>query len=99
MKNGLTRRITKRLPFINKAGNGDGVATGLKKIAATNDKACLRLLQSKIEGLSANEVQERQALYGLNEIQHEKAPAWYKQLLHAFITPFNGVCSLSQLFH
>ena len=26
-----------------------------------------------------------------NEISHEKPPAWYEQLFHAFLTPFNGV--------
>lgn len=87
----ITKKITTHLPFLNKNGVDDGVAAGLKKIAATNDKACLRLLKSQLQGLSSDEVQQRQELYGLNEIRHEKAPGWYIQFLHAFITPFNGV--------
>lgn len=84
-------KITSRLPFLNKSNGDDGIASGLKKIAATNDKACHRLLKTQPEGLSFTDVEERQGFYGLNEIRHEKAPAWYLQLFHAFITPFNGV--------
>jgi Mg2+-importing ATPase len=30
-------------------------------------------------------------LYGLNEVAHEKAPAWYIQLFQAFLNPFIGI--------
>ncbi|MFI5188290.1 MAG: HAD-IC family P-type ATPase, partial [Chitinophagales bacterium] len=87
----LTKKIASRLPFLNKSNGDDGIASGLKKIATANDKICLGLLTTQHEGLTPGDVEERQELYGLNEISHEKAPAWYIQLLHAFITPFNGV--------
>src|SRR5262249_30748300 len=34
---------------------------------------------------------ERRDTYGPNEVAHEKPPGWGEQLVHAFITPFNGV--------
>src|SRR5262249_31419685 len=42
-------------------------------------------------GLSEAEVEERRALYGRNEVAHEKPPTWYEELFRSFITPFNGV--------
>lgn len=87
----LTKKITTRLPFLNRTESDDTITSGLKKISGTNFNACLRLLKTQPEGLSQEEVEERLTVYGLNEIQHEKAPAWYSQLLHSFITPFNGV--------
>uniref|UniRef100_UPI0013D32BB3 cation-transporting P-type ATPase n=1 Tax=Klebsiella pneumoniae TaxID=573 RepID=UPI0013D32BB3 len=44
-----------------------------------------------VEGITEAQVHERLKEYGLNEIQHEKAPFWFNQLFHAFITPFTGI--------
>ncbi|MBI2794157.1 MAG: magnesium-translocating P-type ATPase [Ignavibacteria bacterium] len=66
----------------------------LREIAISNDKSCLRILESGLQGLSQQKVIERRAQYGPNEIASEKAPTWYKQLINAFITPFNGVLIL-----
>jgi len=89
--NTISSQIKNRLPYLNKNGSDETISAGLKKIAATDDKACLGLLKTQLQGLSTYEVEERLKLYGENEIRHEKAPAWYSQLLHAFLTPFNGV--------
>lgn len=58
-------------------------------------------LNTSTSGLTNEEVKKRQEHYGKNEVAHEKQPAWYTQLLHAFITPFNGILvfiSLVSLF-
>jgi Mg2+-importing ATPase len=49
------------------------------------------MLQTRADGLSAAEVKEHLLTYGLNEVSHEKAPAWYVQFIQAFINPFIGV--------
>lgn len=51
----------------------------------------LRDLHSRATGLTIEEAQKRLALYGPNEVAHDKPPHWFIQLLHAFVNPFNGV--------
>jgi P-type Mg2+ transporter len=51
----------------------------------------LRLLDATRSGLTEEQVQDRLTRYGANEVSHEKPPAWYSQLFHSFLTPFNGV--------
>jgi Mg2+-importing ATPase len=56
---------------------------------ATED--ALRQLETARAGLTEEQVEARREQYGRNEITHEKPATWYRQLFHAFITPFNGV--------
>ncbi|MDB4904519.1 MAG: mgtB [Mucilaginibacter sp.] len=63
----------------------------LKNIAVSDNRSCLETLNTEINGLSADEVQERLETYGQNEVVNEKAPAWYIQLLQAFVDPFIAV--------
>ncbi len=51
----------------------------------------LKRVDSSRVGLTAEQVEQRRERHGLNEVTHERPPRWYQQLLHAFITPFNGV--------
>lgn len=70
----------------------DQVAAIKLRNAARCDKAdCLSMLDTRDSGLSDIEVRDRQQQFGLNEVAHEKAPAWYIQLLQAFINPFIGI--------
>lgn len=50
--------------------------------------AVLSSLNTTPDGLNEIEAMIRRARDGLNEIAHEKPPAWYIQLLHAFKNPF-----------
>jgi Mg2+-importing ATPase len=64
------------------------------------DEALARLDASRT-GIAEDQVEARRDRYGLNEITHERAPSWYRQLFEAFLTPFNGVLlavSLVSLF-
>ncbi len=63
----------------------------LKNTAKGDKDFYLTMLNSKETGLSIIEVQNKQKQFGLNEIAHEKAPAWYLQFLQAFLNPFIGV--------
>ena len=87
-------KIIKRIPFAS-----ENLSTGLNTTAAGRLKSAAKgdriyyfsMLESKETGLSQEEVHERQKTVGLNEIAHEKAPAWYIQFLQAFVNPFIGV--------
>ncbi len=76
---------------LDRDGTGNSIISNLKRLATEKDETCLELLKSKKEGLSESEVNQRLDAFGLNEIEHEKIPAWYIQLFSAFITPFNAV--------
>jgi Mg2+-importing ATPase len=60
----------------------------LKTVASENKSQYLNLLKSRETGLNETETEERLGDLGLNEVIHEKAPAWYIQLLSAFANPF-----------
>ena len=63
----------------------------LIQAAQLDPKGALALLNADPMGLTPEEAERRQEQYGKNEIAREKPPAWYIQLAHAFITPFNGI--------
>src|SRR5665213_1613825 len=82
-----------KIPF-TKSGSGNlDVSTKkkLSEVSQNNSDVFLSILSSNIEGLSEEQVGERQKEFGLNEIHHETAPSWVAQLLHSFIFPFNAV--------
>lgn len=66
-------------------------SVSVKKISSSDIDSCYTVLATSPAGLSAEEIEKRQEQYGLNEIVQEKAPSWYVQLMHAFLTPFNAV--------
>ncbi|MER3478860.1 MAG: magnesium-translocating P-type ATPase [Leptolyngbya sp. ERB_1_2] len=89
----VTAQKLKKSFSTDTASNGFNTNTEIKlKNAAKGDKDFyLAMLNSKETGLSINEVHNKQKQFGLNEIVHEKAPAWYLQFLQAFLNPFIGV--------
>ncbi|MDD3721136.1 MAG: magnesium-translocating P-type ATPase [Lutibacter sp.] len=46
------------------------------------------LMESSKEGISQATAEERITKFGLNEVAHEKAPSWFKQLVKSFVNPF-----------
>lgn len=87
-------KIIRHIPFANEnlsIGLNTTAAARLKSAAKGDRNFYFSMLESKETGLSYEEVHERQKTVGLNEIAHEKAPAWYIQFLEAFINPFIGV--------
>jgi Mg2+-importing ATPase len=82
-----------RISFSKKGGNGfdDAALIKLRKISNVDSGSFFEILKSSADGLSEDQVIEKRDQFGLNEIEHEKPPSWYKQLFHSFLTPFNGV--------
>jgi Mg2+-importing ATPase len=65
------------------------VGDALQRIAWLDADAALSSLDTKLAGLLDEEVERRREQFGRNEVAHEKPPAWYMQLAHAFANPFN----------
>ncbi|MDF2434033.1 MAG: P-type Mg2+ transporter [Mucilaginibacter sp.] len=85
--NFVTRTISKSV-----SGFDDVTATKLRNISRENETSLFYvMLESGEEGLSRADVDEKKRIFGLNEIQHEKAAAWYVQLFQAFLNPFIAV--------
>ncbi len=51
----------------------------------------LEALSTGSEGLTEAEAEARFAQHGRNEVAHERAPTWYRQLLMACFNPFVGI--------
>jgi Mg2+-importing ATPase len=68
-----------------------GAATKLKNAARTEKEFFFLMFDTNESGLTSDEVSKRQQKFGLNEIAHDKAPAWYVQLFQAFLNPFIGI--------
>lgn len=76
---------------IPKSGFDEAVANKLRALSRVDSDIFLDMLNSSVDGLTPAQVHKKQKLFGLNEIEHEKAPAWYRQLIMAFINPFTAV--------
>ena len=63
----------------------------MKQVAGADKNSVFAILEAAETGLTEEQVREKQQLFGANEVDHEKAPSWYVQLLQAFINPFIGV--------
>src|SRR5579859_850819 len=76
----------------------DAVSTAISRASkrlieasqASPDEA-LQMLETTAAGLPTAEAADRLERYGLNEVAHEKVPAWHLQLLLAFANPFVAV--------
>jgi Mg2+-importing ATPase len=88
----LKDNIKTRISFqSNSATAAEETSLRLKTAARSDESLLFGMLDSTAEGLTTDTAEERTRTYGLNEVQHEKAPAWYQQLLQAFINPFIGI--------
>ena len=85
----MNKQITSRTILSDTTGNR--APSPLPELCACAPEEALTRLQASRSGLTAEEVEARREQYGANEVSHERAPTWYQQLFHAFLTPFNGV--------
>ncbi|MBT2619486.1 magnesium-translocating P-type ATPase [Chryseobacterium sp. ISL-6] len=65
-----------------------GTITKLQNASSQDHKFVFAMLETSEEGITKITADERKARFGHNEIQHQKAPKWYIQLLKAFANPF-----------
>lgn len=49
------------------------------------------MMKSSEEGISQATAEERILKFGLNEVAHDKAPSWFKQLVKSFVNPFIAI--------
>ena len=61
----------------------------LQQIAWLDADGALAKLDARRSGLLGQEVESRRRQFGRNEVSHERPPAWYAHLWHAFANPFN----------
>jgi P-type Mg2+ transporter len=78
--------------YIKNGQDTDQIAAkSLRNAACADRNGYLVMLDTQETGLTEAQVEEKQQIFGPNEVAHEKAPAWYIQLLQAFINPFIGI--------
>src|SRR5215471_19004826 len=77
--------------IVNKLAAIKRVISPLPQLCVCAPEEALARLQASRSGLTEEQVETRLERYGPNEVTHEKPPTWYRQLFHAFLTPFNGV--------
>ena len=83
------RGLFKRRAAAGPANTGpDRVTAALLEGARLPVAELLARFDTTAEGLPMTEVEDRLALFGPNEIAHERPPAWYVQLLGGFKNPF-----------
>jgi P-type Mg2+ transporter len=85
---------TRKLKIMNNgsvSGFDDAAVAKLRKVSKEDHHSFYTTMESNEHGLSKAEVEEKKREFGLNEIAHEKAPAWYVQLFQAFVNPFIAV--------
>ena len=89
----IKEQVKSKIPFYKSGTHGfdDAGAAKLRNASSAEGNSLPALLGSTATGLSEDKIEEKRNLSGLNTIQHEKADAWYVQLMHAFFTPFNVV--------
>ena len=91
----VKENIKSRFSFTtNSNGMDEGAAIKLKNASRVDANFFFDMFESSADGLSAVQVDEKLIDFGLNEVHHEKAPTWYKQLGAAFINPFIGILIL-----
>ena len=88
------RPVSRASADAGSAGVSDPRAQALFVYAGATALAALERLDTSRHGLTNSAAERRSDEIGLNEIAHEKAPAWYVQLVHAFINPFIGVLAV-----
>lgn len=69
-------------------GQSPDIINLLLHLGKSEPRVSLVALRSSEFGLSVDEVAERTAQYGKNRVAHSNPPAWWVQLVKAFINPF-----------
>ena len=92
MLTSLKDNIKNRIPFsTNGNGMNEGAVTKLKNASRSESNFFFAIFDANANGLSPTQVEEKLKQFGFNEVHHEKAPSWVKQLVQAFINPFIGI--------
>ena len=92
MAQSIKDTIKSKFPFTPTTnGTDEGASLKLREASCSDAEVFLSRFNSSTDGLSVEQVTEKLNLFGLNEVHHEKAPSWLRQLIRAFINPFIGI--------
>jgi len=97
---GLFRRAAMPVPGAKPRGPSavfDAITRELNRVASDDTAAALARLESRLDGLSAEDAKERQERFGLNEVEHEKPLPWWRHLWQCYKNPFNLLLTLLAL--
>ena len=72
-------------------------AADLFRAARLSTEEIFQEYQTNEAGIEQEEAEKRLEKYGWNEITRDRAPAWYVQLIEAFMNPFIGVLAIIAL--
>lgn len=76
------------------SNGNEAAAIRLQQMSRSEQHFFFAMQDSSQSGLSETEAEMRMAKSGTNEVYHEKAPSWLRQLVQAFINPFIGILFL-----
>lgn len=74
--------------FISQNGMNVGTVLKLQNASKQDESFVYAVMESSEDGITKVTADERRLKFGRNEIQHQKAPGWYVQLLRSFLNPF-----------
>src|SRR5690554_1025150 len=63
-------------------------ADKLRKASRLDISGVYEMLNSSPDGISEKSAEHRISTFGLNEVDYDKAPSWYTQLIKSFANPF-----------
>lgn len=63
-------------------------AEKLRKASRQEIDEVYKMLHSSADGITEEVAKERISTYGLNQVDYDRAPAWYTQLIKSFANPF-----------
>jgi len=90
----LAGHVHRNLVLPKNVVHSGAVTADLLEIGRASVADALSQLKSAANGLTAEEAARRRLAFGANVLGHEKPPAWWYQLLSAFITPFTLILIL-----
>lgn len=66
----------------------ESITQKLREAAQKEVPALLEMMKTSEEGLSPEEAKKRLSKFGSNEVDYDKSPSWFMQLMKAFANPF-----------
>lgn len=82
-------KLSKPLRSIQSSGMKDPAIAKLRNASRKDVDAVYDMMKSSAKGISEEEVDDRILKYGLNQVDYDKSPAWYLQLIKSFANPFS----------
>jgi len=82
------KKIEKQQNSGHHQGMNEGTVIKLRNAAMQEERFVYAMLESSESGITQATALDRMQQFGKNEVQHNRAPSWFKQLAAAFVNPF-----------